>query len=448
MKRSALLVRAASDLPRRGDEFELCNSFSAFTAFMEQQETRIRLMLTGLMRNTGCPTRMPKLNSEVEEYVERIVMVDDHIVERAGIIMDELDRGGRVDVEVPKTIIGAESTKRKKAEAEASFQERIHASDPGSVLAEQLRLCHAESKAAKIANVSVKPQKEYGFESSIDNSANPFVPKLRFKHNALRRKEVSGLVVIDVDSGNDNRQCALSDNGNEDVRHPYEQEIQNFVVPDRQMMSRMPLEAKDIQSTPLTMVKTMKDLEKLRDILNGCEEFAVDLEHHDYRSYLGFTCLMQISTRNEDYIVDPFPIWNEMHILNEAFTNPKILKVFHGGEHDIEWLQRDFGIYVVNMFDTGRAMRCLEMLKFNLRYLVHHYCGVTLDKKFQLADWRERPLNLDMIDYARADTHYLLCCYDHLREDLLKNGDSTQNLLRVVYSESAFICSRVRALVL
>lgn len=122
---------------------------------------------------------------------------------------------------------------------------------------------------------------------------------------------------------------------------------------------------------------------------------------------------MQISTRNEDYIVDPFPIWNEMHILNEAFTNPKILKVivhfsivwpwikelislfshlkvFHGGEHDIEWLQRDFGIYVVNMFDTGRAMRCLEMLKFNLRYLVHHYCGVTLDKKFQLADWRER----------------------------------------------------------
>lgn len=29
--------------------------------------------------------------------------------------MDELDRGGRVDVEVPKTIIGAESTKRKSA---------------------------------------------------------------------------------------------------------------------------------------------------------------------------------------------------------------------------------------------------------------------------------------------------------------------------------------------
>ncbi|KIH65460.1 PMC2NT domain protein [Ancylostoma duodenale] len=83
MVRAAQLVRAANDLPRRGDDYELCNSFSAFSAFMEQQETRIRLLLTTLMRNTGCPTRMPKVNSDVEEYLERIVMVDDHIVERA-----------------------------------------------------------------------------------------------------------------------------------------------------------------------------------------------------------------------------------------------------------------------------------------------------------------------------------------------------------------------------
>ncbi|RCN45040.1 PMC2NT domain protein [Ancylostoma caninum] len=101
MVRAAQLVRAANDLPRRGDDYELCNSFSAFSAFMEQQETRIRLL-------------MPKMNSDVEEYLERIVMVDDHIVERAGIVMDELDRAGRHDVtEIPKTIIGAESTRKR-----------------------------------------------------------------------------------------------------------------------------------------------------------------------------------------------------------------------------------------------------------------------------------------------------------------------------------------------
>lgn len=37
------------------------------------------------------------------------------------------------------------------------------------------------------------------------------------------------------------------------------------------------------------------------------------------------------------------------------------------------------------------------------------------DKRFQLADWRARPLNEEMLAYARADTHYLLYCYDKLK---------------------------------
>ncbi|VDL82642.1 unnamed protein product [Nippostrongylus brasiliensis] len=364
-----------------------------------------------------------------------------------GILMDELDRGGREDVEVPKAVIGAESTKRRKAEAEANFQERIHSSDPGFVLAEQLRLAHEEAKAAKVANVSVKPQKEYGFESSIDNSTNPFVPKLRTKHHALPRKEVSGMIVIDENDGQKRNVGSNSaQNDVDDSSHPYTYEIQNFVVPDSQMESRPPVKPLDFKDTPLKMVKTKEDLELLRDTLNKCKEFAVDLEHHDFRSYLGITCLLQISTRTEDFIIDPFPLWNEMHILNEPFTDPAILKVpliDFFNEHDIEWLQRDFGIYVVNMFDTGRAMRLLDMQKFNLRFLVHHYCDVLLDKKYQLADWRERPLDEEMINYARGDTHYLLYCYDRLREDLLEKGDQLKNLLRVLYSESAFICATV-----
>ncbi|VDM57099.1 unnamed protein product [Angiostrongylus costaricensis] len=415
MQRAAVLVKVANDLPRRGDDFELCNSFSTFTAFMEQQETRIRLMLTSLMRNAGCPTRMPKMNSDVDEYLERIVMVDDHVVERAGIVMDELDRGGREDVEIPKTVIGAESVKKRKAEAESMFQEQVHTSDPGSVLAERLRLTQQEAKYAKVEDLCEKPQKKYGFESSIDNSYNIFIPKLLNKHHALPRKKTSGMVIIDEDMGSDESKRIC---------------LQDFL---------------DISKTPLTMVETVEDLRRLRDVLNSCVEFAVDLEHHDFRSYLGLTCLIQISTRTEDYIIDPFPIWNEMHILNEPFTDPKILKVFHGAEHDIEWLQRDFGIYVVNMFDTGRAMRQLKMQKFNLRYLVHHYCGISLNKKYQLSDWRVRqvPLDSDMITYARSDTHYLLYCCDRLREDLLGNGDSNRTLLRLVYSGSASICSRV-----
>lgn len=57
---------------------------------------------------------------------------------------------------------------------------------------------------------------------------------------------------------------------------------------------------------------------------------------------------------------------------------------------DILWLQRDFGIYVVNMFDTGQAMRQLQYAKYSLQYLVYKHTACTLDKQYQRKDWRLR----------------------------------------------------------
>lgn len=64
-------------------------------------------------------------------------------------------------------------------------------------------------------------------------------------------------------------------------------------------------------------------LQKLRT----AEEIAVDLEYHNYRSYSGFVCLMQISSRDEDFIVDTLCLREELEELNEVFTNPNIVKV-------------------------------------------------------------------------------------------------------------------------
>jgi exosome complex exonuclease RRP6 len=62
--------------------------------------------------------------------------------------------------------------------------------------------------------------------------------------------------------------------------------------------------------------------------LKMAKEIAVDLEHHDSRSYIGLTSLMQISTRDKDWIVDTLKPWREdLQILNEVFADPKVLKV-------------------------------------------------------------------------------------------------------------------------
>ena len=64
------------------------------------------------------------------------------------------------------------------------------------------------------------------------------------------------------------------------------------------------------------------------DQLRCASEIAIDLEHHNYRTFGGFVCLMQISTREEDYVIDTLALREEMEELNEVFTNPSIVKVY------------------------------------------------------------------------------------------------------------------------
>lgn len=174
-------------------------------------------------------------------------------------------------------------------------------------------------------------------------------------------------------------------------------------------------------------------------VLEAAEELAVDLEHHHLESFLGITCLMQVSTRDADFILDTLSLGPQLAQLAKIFENPNVVKVLHGADSDVLWLQRDFGIYIVNLFDTGRACRALGM-PAGYASLLQHYCGVKTDKRFQMADWRQRPLSEEMAVYARTDTHYLLHLYDCLKVDLERKtqqqGSPAGQLLRQVWDTS------------
>ena len=185
---------------------------------------------------------------------------------------------------------------------------------------------------------------------------------------------------------------------------------------------------KQEKDTKLSFIDTKESFDEFINEISKYDEIAVDLEHHSKESYLGITCLIQISTRDSDYILDAIKLRSYLNKLNIIFTNANILKVFHGADYDINWLQRDFGVYVVNMFDTGRASRILSYESFSLKYLLLKFCDFETDKSYQLADWRIRPLTEGMIKYARSDTHFLLYIYDNLKKELisksLENNDS------------------------
>lgn len=148
----------------------------------------------------------------------------------------------------------------------------------------------------------------------------------------------------------------------ESLPNPYEPEIDRFVEGIQHLRTatgvlavpEKPTQYGNLEDTPFTFVETTEQLSALVKKLEKASEIAIDLEHHSVRTYLGLTCLMQISTRSADFVVDVIKLHNELgDALRHIFDDPTKAKVLHGANSDIEWLQRDFGLYVVNMFDTG-----------------------------------------------------------------------------------------------
>ncbi|KAG5335992.1 hypothetical protein C0989_012393 [Termitomyces sp. Mn162] len=255
----------------------------------------------------------------------------------------------------------------------------------------------------------LKPQ--LSFRRKVENNDLPWYPSLSHKYNA---QVPLGYEFHDSDA----------DPASPIATHPYRYEIVHLRYPERIFEPVVPLPPKDFSDTPFTWVSTSDGLQAMLAKLRQASEIAVDLEHHDYRSYAGFVCLMQISTRDEDYIIDTLALREELVELNEIFTEQSIVKVFHGAESDIVWLQQDFNIYVVNLFDTFHASKSLDFPRHGLANLLEMYCDFIPDKRYQLADWRIRPLPKEMLEYARSDTHFLLYIYDNLRNALLDRAQS------------------------
>ena len=279
-----------------------------------------------------------------------------------------------------------------------------------------------------------KPQRL--FSHLIDNSTQSWIPILSSKPNAqtplpdyaqLRRdRELKAKAAGSTNSSDKDAVVPYP--------HPYKSEIENLSFdsnPDQLLAGSTQL-FESLSAVPCTWVDTPELLEELATELESASEIAIDLEHHSFRSYLGLTCLMQISTRRADWLVDTLALRAHMQRLNTSFTDPSIVKVLHGADSDIIWLQRDLGLYIVNLFDTGQAARVLEFPSFGLAYLLSHFCDVTADKKYQLADWRIRPLSAEMLLYARMDTHYLLYIYDRLRSQLVAKSTPAQNQLSAI----------------
>lgn len=148
---------------------------------------------------------------------------------------------------------------------------------------------------------------------------------------------------------------------------------------------------------------------------------AVDTESNSLFAYREQVCLIQFSTPAQDYLLDPLTL-PDLQALAPLFANPHQQKVFHAAEYDILCLKRDYGFEFANIFDTMVAARALGRPQVGLAPILETHFGVKLNKKYQRANWGQRPLTPDQLSYARLDTHYLLPLRELLTSELVAVG--------------------------
>ena len=158
--------------------------------------------------------------------------------------------------------------------------------------------------------------------------------------------------------------------------------------------------------------------------LQAAPRLAIDLEANSMFAYRERVCLIQISTANADFIVDP--VGANLDGLGPLLADPSIEKVFHAAEYDLILMRRDYDWEVNNLFDTMWAVRILGYSQMGLASLLAKFYNVNTSKRFQKANWCHRPLSTAELAYAQMDTHYLLPMRDLLVAELAAGGHAEE----------------------
>ena len=155
--------------------------------------------------------------------------------------------------------------------------------------------------------------------------------------------------------------------------------------------------------------------------LEGEPLLAVDTEAASFHRYRDRIYLIQLSTRDTTAIIDPLAV-PELGALGRLLADPAVETLFHDADYDLRILHRDYGFTASHLFDTRIAAQLLNEPGIGLAALLEKYLGVTLDKKYQRADWSVRPLIPEMLAYAAGDTRHLPQLRDILKEQLTAAG--------------------------
>jgi len=154
--------------------------------------------------------------------------------------------------------------------------------------------------------------------------------------------------------------------------------------------------------------------------LTGHARLGVDTEFMREKTYFAQLCLIQISTPDDIYCVDPLVAADQSEFWKQLLANSWVV---HSARQDIEVVYQTAGAMPREIFDTQIAAGLLGLpAQMGYAGLVKELFDVDMAKSHTRADWTRRPLPDAFLEYAAEDVEYLLPAADILSEELDKKG--------------------------
>lgn len=170
-------------------------------------------------------------------------------------------------------------------------------------------------------------------------------------------------------------------------------------------------------------VDTSEGVDEVAAACRVAGRFSLDTEADSFHSYFHRVCLVQVSADGCHFVIDPLSLeTSELDSLWRVAADPDVEVLMHGADYDVRILDRDYEARISGLVDTQIMAQLLGEPQTGLAALLDKEFGLKLDKRFQRANWKARPLSQSQLEYAATDTAFLGELVNRLYERLQELG--------------------------
>ncbi len=166
-------------------------------------------------------------------------------------------------------------------------------------------------------------------------------------------------------------------------------------------------------------VDSNASLDDLIEALSGVAQVAIDAERASGFRYSQKAYLIQIAIRDKGiWLVDPVADVDLSALVEHLNSKTWLL---HAATQDLPCLA-ELGFMPSALVDTELSARILGLERVGLGSVCENLLGIELAKEHSAADWSQRPLTQEMLDYAALDVDVMFELWEKLQELALEAG--------------------------